>query len=221
MTDSVARWARVQEIFHTALERTSADRDAFLREACGGDRALRAEVDSLLLADEEAGSFAERPAIDGLSLSGMTGSPDRQLQPGDRVWAVHTIEGGWVRAGWAKSIAPATARSDAMSRSRSSRASSHIDPDRRARFDREARLLAALNHPHIGAIYGVEDSDGIRALVLELVEGPTLAERLAHGADADRRSAAHRTADRRGARGRTREGHHPPRSEAGQHQDHA
>ena len=84
MTDSVARWARVQDIFHTALERTPAERDAFLREACGDDHALRAEVDSLLLADEEAGTFAERPAIDGLGLSAMTGSPDRQSQPGDR-----------------------------------------------------------------------------------------------------------------------------------------
>jgi Tol biopolymer transport system component len=55
------------------------------------------------------------------------------------------------------------------------------DPDRRARFDREARMLAALNHPHIGAIYGVETLGNTRALVLELVEGPTLAERLEPG----------------------------------------
>jgi Tol biopolymer transport system component len=55
------------------------------------------------------------------------------------------------------------------------------DPERRARFDREARMLAALNHPHVGAIYGVEDVDGVPALVLELVEGPTLAERLERG----------------------------------------
>ena len=42
-------------------------------------------------------------------------------------------------------------------------------------------MLAALNHPHIGAIYGVEDADGVRGLVLELVEGPTLADRLTAG----------------------------------------
>src|SRR3970040_2073167 len=51
-----------------------------------------------------------------------------------------------------------------------------IDPERMVRFDREARLLAALNHPHIGAIHGVEEAEGVRALVLELVEGQTLAE---------------------------------------------
>ena len=51
------------------------------------------------------------------------------------------------------------------------------DPDRLARFEREAQLLAALNHPHIGAIYGVEDFPGAKALILELVEGPTLAEK--------------------------------------------
>ena len=55
------------------------------------------------------------------------------------------------------------------------------DPDRLARFEREARVLATLNHPHIGSIYGVEDSGDVRALVLELVEGPTLDERIARG----------------------------------------
>jgi len=55
------------------------------------------------------------------------------------------------------------------------------DPDRLARFQREAQLLAALNHPNIAAIYGLEESNGTRALVLELVDGPTLADRLAHG----------------------------------------
>jgi serine/threonine protein kinase len=55
------------------------------------------------------------------------------------------------------------------------------DPDRLARFRREAQVLASLNHPHIAAIYGFEDSGRTQALVLELVEGPTLADRIARG----------------------------------------
>jgi eukaryotic-like serine/threonine-protein kinase len=56
------------------------------------------------------------------------------------------------------------------------------DPDRVARFERESHVLASLNHPNIAHIYGVEETNGIRALVLELVEGPTLADRIAQGA---------------------------------------
>src|SRR5688572_2703955 len=55
------------------------------------------------------------------------------------------------------------------------------DLDRLARFQREAEVLASLNHPNIAAIYGLEHADGVKALVLELVEGPTLADRIAHG----------------------------------------
>ncbi len=55
------------------------------------------------------------------------------------------------------------------------------DPDRLARFQREAQVLASLNHPGIAAIYGIEEQDGTRALVLELVEGPTLADRISEG----------------------------------------
>ena len=73
------------------------------------------------------------------------------------------------------------------------------DPDRRARLDREARVLASLNHPHIGAIYGVEESGGVPALVLELVEGQTLAERLKPG------TGLRVTAQASGLRGRTQE----------------
>jgi serine/threonine protein kinase len=55
------------------------------------------------------------------------------------------------------------------------------DPERIARFEREAKTLAALNHPNIAHIHGLEESDGVRALVMELVEGPTLADRIAQG----------------------------------------
>ena len=78
------------------------------------------------------------------------------------------------------------------------------DPDRLARFEREARVLASLNHPNIGAIYGLEDADGLRGLVLELVEGETLAERIARSggpsafakATADKKGPPLRTLDR-------------------------
>src|SRR5205085_3032174 len=53
------------------------------------------------------------------------------------------------------------------------------DPDRLARFQREAKTLASLNHPHIAAIYGLEESSGVTALVMELVEGEDLSQRLA------------------------------------------
>ena len=55
------------------------------------------------------------------------------------------------------------------------------DPERLARFQREAQVLASLNHPNIGGIYGLEETNGVGALVLELVEGPTLADRIAQG----------------------------------------
>jgi hypothetical protein len=55
------------------------------------------------------------------------------------------------------------------------------DPERLARFQREAELLAAMNHPHIATVYGLEDADGVKALVMELIEGEDLAQRIARG----------------------------------------
>jgi serine/threonine protein kinase len=55
------------------------------------------------------------------------------------------------------------------------------DEERMKRFEREAQVLASLNHPNVASIYGIEEANGVRALVLELVEGPTLAERMASG----------------------------------------
>ncbi len=85
------------------------------------------------------------------------------------------------------------------------------DQDRRVRFEREARLLAALHHPHIATIFGVEDAGGSAALVMELVEGPTLAERLdgqrprAKGCPSPRRSRSRVNSPRRSTP-RTRRG---------------
>ena len=59
-------------------------------------------------------------------------------------------------------------------------------PDRIARFEREAKTLASLNHPNVAAIHGLEESEGTKALVLELVEGPTLQDRIAGPSAPDR-----------------------------------
>ena len=94
------------------------------------------------------------------------------------------------------------------------------DSERLARFESEARMLAALNHPHIGAIYGLEHVDGSPALVLELVEGETLAERIAKGPlpVADALTIARQIADAPGCRARAR--HRPSRPETREHQNH-
>ncbi len=92
------------------------------------------------------------------------------------------------------------------------------DPDRLARFTREAQTLAALNHPHIAHIHGLEESGDVRALVMELVEGEDLSQRIARGRMPLDEALADRAADRRGARSGARAGHHPSRSEARQHQ---
>jgi eukaryotic-like serine/threonine-protein kinase len=90
----------------------------------------------------------------------------------------------WAGVAWVKSIAPDTklARDVAI---KVLPAMSTADPERLARFETEARMLAALNHPHIGAIYGLEDRSEsghqVRFLVLELVDGETLAERIRRG----------------------------------------
>ena len=92
------------------------------------------------------------------------------------------------------------------------------DPDRIARFEREAHTLAALNHPHIAQVYGFERGESSQALVMELVEGDDLSQLIARGALPLDEALADRAADRRGARSRARGRHHSSRSQARQHQ---
>ena len=91
------------------------------------------------------------------------------------------------------------------------------DPERRERFQREARAIAALNHPHICAIHDVGEQDGMDFLVMELLDGESLAERLARGPLPYRRRRADCLCRARRARGRARARHRAPRPEAREH----
>jgi hypothetical protein len=179
------RWDRVKQVFQEALERPAPDRAAYVREMCGEDAALRAEVEALLEAHQDAGAFAAEPAIELLHGLGVMDEDEpvvsaAKLQPGRRLGG-YEIQAMLGAGGMGEVY---RARDSQLGRDVAIKvlpAAFVTDRERLARFEREARLLAALNHPHIGAIYGVEHVDGVRALVLELVEGETLADRIARG----------------------------------------
>ena len=92
------------------------------------------------------------------------------------------------------------------------------DADRLSRFEREARLLASLNHPNIAAIHGFEEDNGTHFLVLELIEGDTLADRLKRGAIPVEEFPRTHTPDCRSVRSCPRKRCHSPRLETRQHQ---
>jgi len=171
---TLERLQQVERVFHAVVAVPVDERAGVMAALCGDDEALRNEVESLLAHTGRAGVFLETPAFVGAAVaderplvgrrfgSYLVRSPLGAGGMGE-VYRAHDAQLG---RDVAIKILP--------------RLSSN-DPERLARFDREARMLAALNHPHIGAIYGVEDVDGSPALVLELVEGETLAERIAKG----------------------------------------
>jgi Tol biopolymer transport system component len=175
---SPEQWRRVEELYHAALTRGEGDRTAFLASACAGDEALRREVESLL-----AQHVSNVGVLDGLAMAAaaqMVSGIGASLLTGRRVGAYEVHE----RIGVGGMGEVYRARDTKLGRDVAIKIlPRHFtsDPDRLARFEREARVLASLNHPHIGAIYGLEDADGVRALVLELVDGETLADRIARG----------------------------------------
>ncbi len=161
-------WRRAEDLFHAALERPPGGRRAFLDEVCADDAELRRTVEMLLSKDEKAGSFLEEPVLAGVAagmgargaLLGRQFGPYRILSllgAGGMGEVYRAHDGKLDRDVAIKTLPPEFAR----------------DPGRVARFQREARTLASLNHPNIAAIYGREESEEADYLILELVEGET------------------------------------------------
>jgi serine/threonine protein kinase len=168
-------WPRLKELFEGARALALDARAAYLAAACGRDEALRQEVETLLASHDRATSFLETPAV-----------------LFDDAMSTKSLEGQWIGV-YQLSARIGTGGMGEVYRARDTKLNRHVaikvllravanDPDRLARFSREAQLLAALNHPHIAQIHGLEDAGGLHALVMELVEGPTLADRIARGA---------------------------------------
>jgi serine/threonine protein kinase/Tol biopolymer transport system component len=171
------RLREIERLFHEARERTPAERDAFLARACADDPTLRREVESLL-AQPPAGVI-DAPV--GALVAELVAPPAPRLAPSSSI-GPYRIERLLAVGGMGEVY---RARDTTLGRDVAIKILPRhftAEPERLARFEREARTLAALNHPNIGAIYGLEAAaGGVRALVLELVEGETVADRIQRG----------------------------------------
>ena len=143
MAESVPsdRWARVKGVFFDAIERSGADRDAFVLQACAGDDELRAEVESLLASDRVAGSFCETPAP--ALLTGDDAVPSARLEPGTRLGAYEIID--FIAAGGMGEVY--RARHSVLDRVVAIKTvnADHHDPSAARRLIREARHASRLS----------------------------------------------------------------------------
>jgi serine/threonine protein kinase/Tol biopolymer transport system component len=172
------RWQKIEQLYHAALELAEDQRASYLREICANDDALRQEVESLL-AESNHAEILETPPIETAANvfarhereSSLVGQPLGSYNVlaligsggmGEVYRALDTKLGREV----AIKVLPATFLGD---------------PERLARFKREAQMLAALNHPNIAVIHGLEQSGDTHFLVMELIQGETLADRVARG----------------------------------------
>jgi len=171
-------WQDVERLFHAALELPLNERAAFLSDSCAGDVALRHDVQTLLDESSPADTFLEGAALDAATRLIDTHKPSQLI---GRRLSEYELQ-AWIGAGGMGEVY--RARDLKLGRDVAIKVLPTLlahDVDRVARFRREAQILATLNHPHIAAIYALEESEGVLGLVLELVEGPTLADRVAEG----------------------------------------
>ena len=175
-------WERIAQLHRAALEIEKGARAAFVTEACAGDEVLRREVESLLALEGNAENFMENSALEAVAAQlAKEQFPIGVLNPGTKLGS-YEIRGTLGAGGMGEVY---RARDCKLNRDVALKILPAIftdEPARIARFRREARVLASLNHPNIGSIYGLEESNNLCVFVLELVEGITLADRITGGA---------------------------------------
>ncbi len=176
------RWQQIKRLYSSALELESKPREAFLEEACAGDESLRREIDLLLARRPEAEGLFEAPVME---LAAQALARDRSAEPSTDLSGSTLLHYSVTRKIGAGGMGEVyQARDLKLNRQVALKIlpdSFAHDPERLARFDREAKLIASLNHPNIAAIYGLEEARDKKFLVLELVEGETLAQRIKKG----------------------------------------
>lgn len=170
------RWQHIARIYELAVDEDPATRDTFLSEACAGDEALRREVESLLR-QETAQVVVDRP-VWATAAPLLDDGPD--LRPGATL-GPYRIEGPLGAGGMGEVFRGTDTRLNRRVAIKVLPSAVALDQQMRARFAREARAVAALTHPHICTLYDVGRHDQVDFLVMEYLEGDTLATRLADG----------------------------------------
>ena len=168
-------WTTVKRIHQSALDLDPSERAAFVNESCGGDEALRREVESLLTYASEAESFLERPAVD------IAPTPPGEAHEATLVgrtishYQILSLLGA---GGMGEVYLARDPRLDRTIALKILPGDLAADLDRMQRFEREARAASALNHPNVATIYDVGESDGIHFIAMEHVDGETIAARI-------------------------------------------
>lgn len=172
------RWARVKATVVEALDLPDSERGAFISRACAGDEELQREVESLLANARASANFFETPAAGLLGPDEPVGSGAPLLAPGARL-GVYEIT-SFLSAGGMGEVY--RARHIVLGRSVAIKiVASHRDPTAKRRLVREAQHASTLSHPNICTIYEVGDADDVPFIVMELVAGRSLRDRLRDG----------------------------------------
>ena len=168
-------WTTVKRIHQSALDVDPAERAAFLDKSCGGDEALRREVESLLAYATEAETFLERPAVDIAALPSRESTEATLVGRTISHYQVLSLLGA---GGMGEVYLARDPRLDRTVALKILPEELAADADLMQRFTREAKAASALNHPNVATIHDVGESDGIPFIVMEHVEGETLLARI-------------------------------------------